>query len=149
MIPKQIGLRNHMKHTCPKNCIYNSLHSTHFALLLNQSTLLFDLPILVNPSNNNLPYYTLFQAKTASFPHWNHQNIPLLLNSATIFPDTSSDIPSWDVLIASSMVKIVTQGGVPSESLCLVCFIARKFCYCNIDQRRIMVTKESWRKNYF
>ena len=36
-----------------------------------------------------------------------------------IFSDTSSDIPSLDVLIASNMVKIVTWGGIPVKVVVL------------------------------
>ena len=52
-----------------KNDIKNSFHSTHFAFILNKNTLLIDLPLFVNTSNNTLPYSTFLQATTASSPH--------------------------------------------------------------------------------
>ena len=53
----------------PENDIQKSFHSTHFSFLLNQNTIITDLPIFVNPSNLTLPYSTFLQAKNSFSSH--------------------------------------------------------------------------------
>ena len=95
----------------------------------------------MNPSKHTIPYSTLLQATNPSYPHWNRQ---MFLSSSTLQLCSriiSSAIPSWDVLIASNVVNIVTWGGIPVKVGVLYVLFQ-----VNFDVQILIKEEESWAK---
>ena len=108
---KFIALRKHMKHTSPK-MIFKSTSIQH-TLRYFLTKKYYNWP--ADFCESFKAYSTLFQIPSRNYfilSSLKPPNVPLFFNSTMIFPNYSSYIPPWDVLISSNMVKIVTWGGI-------------------------------------
>ena len=144
-VRKSIGIRKHMKPTPPQKLYLKVLPFNTLCIPFESEQSWIYLLHFVNRSKHTLPYSTLLQINNCLLSSSKPPNVPLLLNSAMILTNTSSTIPSLDVLIASNMVNIVRWvGGGTSESGCHICFIPSKIWCWNIDQKRRKVSENSW-----
>ena len=97
-------------------------------------------------------YYTLFRITSSNesiLSPLKPPNVPIFHNSATMFPEYFIRHTILRCPDSLQYGQNSYMGDNPIESGCLVCFIPNIHFFRKLDQRKIKVIKNSWRKKEF